>query len=111
DLQVSSLDLLGGAWLGGIGVEKGRRIFTDFEPLASLGGQEVLLERDATVEVFVDGQQVQTLQLTAGPYDMSQLRAEYGGRSTQLFITDVTGRRQLAELDFFFDAVDLARGE
>lgn len=111
DLQLPNLTIIGGTLVGGFGVEKGRRNFLGSVPLLPIGGQQVLLERDATVEVFVDGQQVQTLQLAAGPYDLSQLRAEYSGRNTQLFITDVTGRRQLADFDTYFSAIDLAEGE
>jgi outer membrane usher protein len=111
DIQLSSLSIVGGTLLGGVGVEKGRRNFLGFQPLTPLGGEQVLLERDSTVEVFVAGQQVQTLQLAAGPYDLAQLRAQYSGRDTQLFITDITGRRQLAEFDALSSTVDLARGE
>lgn len=111
DVQVSTMGLLGGVFVGGVGVEKGRRVFNDFGPLTSLGGQEILLDRDATVEVLVGGQQVEVLQLRAGPYDLSRLRAEYSGRNAQLFITDVTGRRQLEDFDTFLDPGSLAPGE
>lgn len=111
DVQVGTLGLLGGVFLGGIGVEKSRRVFNEYGPLSSLGGQQVLLERDATVDIFVGGQQVETLQLRAGPYDLAQLRSEYLGRDAQLFITDVTGRRQVAAFDTFLDTGALAEGE
>jgi outer membrane usher protein len=111
DIQATSLSIVGGTLLGGVGVEKGRRTFLGLQPLTSLGGQQILLERDATVSVFVAGQQVQTLQLAAGPYDLAQLRAQYSGRAAQLFITDITGRRQLAEFDIISNPIDLAAGE
>jgi outer membrane usher protein len=111
DIQLSNLGIVGGTLLGGVGVEKGRRNFLGFQPLTRLSAQQVLLERDSTVEVFVGGQQVQTLQLAAGPYDLAQLRAQYSGRDAQLFVTDITGRRQLAEFGALSDTVDLAQGE
>lgn len=111
DIQLQNLSIIGGTLLGGVGVEKGRRNFLGNNPLTPIGGQQVLLERDATMEVFVGGQQVETLQLAAGPYDLSQLRAEYSGRNAQLFITDITGRRQFTDFDTYFDPIDLARGE
>ena len=111
DIQLSNLSIVGGTLLGGVGVEKGRRNFLGFQPLTPLGGQQVLLDRDSTVEVIVGGQQVQTLQLPAGPYDFGQLRAQYGGRDAQLYITDITGRRQLAEFDALSSTTDLAPGE
>lgn len=111
DLQLLNLGIVGGTLLGGVGVEKGRRNFIGFQPITPLGGQQILLERDATVEVVVDGQQVQTLQLAAGPYDLGQLRSEFSGRNAQLFVTDVTGRRQVADFDTYFNPIDLAQGE
>ncbi|WP_447953695.1 hypothetical protein [Sphingopyxis chilensis] len=111
DLQLSGIPVMSGALLGGVAVEKGRRVFSGIGPVAQLGSQQILLDRDATVEVIIDGQQVQTLQLAAGPYDLSQLTSQYGGRNAQLFVTDVTGRRQLASFDPFFDPVDLGSGE
>lgn len=111
DVQINSLGILGGVLLGGVAVEKGRRNFFNSGVLTSIGQQQVLLERDATVEILVDGQPVQTLQLAAGPYDLGQLRTEYSGRNAQLFITDFTGRRQLTDFDTYFEAIDLAEGE
>lgn len=111
DLQLNGLGVIGGALLGGIGVEKGRRNFFNTPVVSSIGHRQILLERNSTVEILVDGQQVQTLQLAPGPYDLGQLRADYAGRNTQLFITDFTGRRQVADFDTYFDAVDLTEGE
>lgn len=111
DIQIPSLSLIGGTFLGGVGVEKGRQNFIGANPLTSIGGQQILLQRDATVDVVVDGQQVQTMQLAAGPYDLASLRAQYSGRNAQLFITDVTGRRQLTDFDTYASTIDLAQGE
>ena len=112
DLQLNGIPLVAGALLGGIAIEKGRRVFTGLAPLApSGGGQQILLNRDATVDVLVDGQQVETFQLGAGAYDLSQLRARYGAANAQLYITDITGRRQLTSVDPFFDPAELLAGE
>ena len=111
DLQLHGLPISTGPILGGVAVEKGRRVFAGLAPLIPLGGQQILLDRDATIEVIVDGQQVQTLQLASGAYDLSQLRAMYGARDAQLFVTDISGRRQLASVDPFFSPVDLLEGE
>lgn len=111
DLQLSGIPIMAGALIGGVAVEKGRRVFSGVGPVTQLGSQQILLDRDSTVEVIIDGQQVQTLQLAAGPYDLSQLTSQYGGRNAQLFVTDVTGRRQLASFDPFYDPVDLGAGE
>lgn len=112
DLQINGLPITAGTLLGGISVEKGRRVFVGSAPLIKLGaGQQFLLDRDATLEVLVDGQQVERLQLNAGSYDLSQLLTQYGGRNAQLFVTDIGGRRQLTSFDPYYDTSDLTAGE
>ncbi|UXC92794.1 MULTISPECIES: hypothetical protein [Sphingobium] len=111
DLQLNGLSITSGTLLGGIAVEKGRRTFTGSTPLVQLGGQQVLLDRDSTVDVIVDGQQVERFQLNSGTYDLSRLQAQYGGRNAQLYVTDVSGRRQITSFDSYFNPSDLVAGE
>jgi outer membrane usher protein len=112
DLQLNNgLSITSGTLMGGVGLEKGRRVFTGGAPLVQLGGQQVLLDRDATLDVIVDGQQVERFQVNAGTYDLSQLQSQYGGRNAQLFITDVSGRRQVTSFDSYYNVADLIGGE
>lgn len=111
DLQLNGLPIIAGTLVGGVAVEKGRRVFNAISPLTSLGTQQFLLDRDATLDVLIDGQQVQTLQLNSGAYDLGQLRAQYAGTNAQLFITDITGRRQITDFDTYVDTIDLSAGE
>lgn len=59
---------------------------------------EFFLEDDAQVEVFNNGQLVQTLRLSAGPQDIRDLPLTAGLNDVQLVITDNVGRVQ--RLDF-----------
>ncbi|MBI4780729.1 MAG: fimbrial biogenesis outer membrane usher protein [Oscillatoriophycideae cyanobacterium NC_groundwater_1537_Pr4_S-0.65um_50_18] len=59
---------------------------------------EFFLERPSTVEVFVNGQSVQTLRLEAGSQDIRDLPLNAGTNGVQLVITDDVGRVQ--RLDF-----------
>jgi outer membrane usher protein len=59
---------------------------------------EFFLERPSTVEVFVNGQSVQTLRLEPGPQDIRNLPLNAGINGVQLVITDDLGR--LERLDF-----------
>lgn len=59
---------------------------------------EFFLERPSTVEVFINGQSVQTLRLEAGPQDIRDLPLNGGINGVQLVITDDLGRLQ--RLDF-----------
>lgn len=111
DLQINGLSITSGTLLGGVGLEKGRRVFVGASPLVQLGGQQVFLDRDATLDVVVDGQQVERLQVNAGTYDLSALQSQYGGRNAQLFVTDVSGRRQVTSFDSYYNMSDLIGGE
>jgi len=59
---------------------------------------EFFLERPSQVEVFVNGQLVQTLQLDAGTQDIRNLPLNAGINDVQLLITDELG--QVKQLDF-----------
>ncbi|PZU92063.1 MAG: fimbrial biogenesis outer membrane usher protein, partial [Leptolyngbya sp.] len=59
---------------------------------------EFFLERPSTVEVFINGQSVQTLRLDPGPQDVRNLPLRSGINGVQLVITDDLGRVQ--QLDF-----------
>lgn len=59
---------------------------------------EFFLERPSTVEVFINGQSVQTLRLEPGPQDIRNLPLNAGINGVQLVITDDLGR--VEQLDF-----------
>jgi len=59
---------------------------------------EFFLERPSRVEVFINGQLVQTLQLDAGTQDIRNLPLNAGINDVQLLITDELG--QVKQLDF-----------
>jgi outer membrane usher protein len=60
-----------------------------------------LLQRDSTVEVWVNGQLFDTLRLQAGPYDVLNLPLRLGLNQVVLKIFDDLGREQT----LFFDAL------
>ncbi len=65
---------------------------------------QFLLEQPSKVEVYSNGQLVQTLQLPAGPQDIRNLPLVTGFNSVQLIITDPVGRVQ--RLDFSTSVAD-----
>lgn len=111
DLRTPATGLLGSAFIGGVSIESGRRIFNPFLPAASLGGQRYLIDSRATVEVYSNGTLVDSLQVDPGAYDISQLATRYGATNIELFVVDGAGRRQGIQIDGFFDRVDLQQGE
>jgi len=58
-----------------------------------------LLQRDSTVEVWVNGEHIETLRLQAGPYDILNFPLRIGLNKVVLKITDDLGREQVLSFD------------
>ncbi len=111
DLRLESLSLLRTPFLGGVSVEKSRRVFDPFLPAARLGSGEIFLDNRSTVDVVINGEQFQRLELDAGTYDLASLPVQLGSNDVELRIRDSGGREQLVNLDYFFQPLDLEAGE
>lgn len=111
DLRVNTLPLLRTPFLGGFAVEKRRRLFDPYLPVARLGGREIFLDNASTVEVLLNGERYQTFQLDAGRYDLANLPVQLGNNDVQLRIRDSGGREQLVSLNFFYEPLELPPGE
>ena len=71
----------------------------------------LVLERNSRVEVWINGQRVQTLQLAPGRYDVRNFPLILGTNDIELRITDEVGRATTAYFPFVFDSALLDRGE
>ena len=111
DLRVPTAPLLRTPFLGGVAVEKRRRLFDPYLPVARLGGREIFLDNASTVEVLINGERYESLQLEAGRYDLSSLPVQLGDNNVQLRIRDSGGREQIVSLDYFYEPLDLPAGE
>ena len=111
DLRILNLQLLGTAFVGGIGIEKGRRVFNPFIGIQTLGPQQFLLDERSTVEVYSAGALVDTLVLEPGAYDLASIPTRFGINDANLVIVDPSGQRNPLPFDFFFDPTDLQAGE
>jgi outer membrane usher protein len=111
DLRVDTLPLLRTPFIGGVAVEKRRRLFDPYLPVARLGGREIFLDNASTVEVLLNGERYQTFQLDAGRYDLANLPVQLGNNDVQLRIRDSGGREQLVSLNFFYEPLELPPGE
>ncbi|MEE4201596.1 fimbria/pilus outer membrane usher protein [Erythrobacter sp.] len=111
DLRAATLPILRTPFLGGVAVEKGRRIFDPFLPVARLGAREIFLDNQSNVEVLLNGEIYQTFQLEPGRYDLSDLPVQVGANDIQLIVNDSAGRRQVVDFNFFFEPLDLVPGE
>lgn len=111
DITLNTLSVLRNAQIGGIGVEKSRRIFNPARSINRLGGRQIFLDNRSTVDVIIDGQQFDSIQLDAGTYDLSSLPVQQGSNDIQLRVRDSFGRIETYSYDFFFEPLDLVPGE
>jgi outer membrane usher protein len=61
------------------------------------------LNTPATVEVLVNGRQVQRMQLPAGRYSLRDFPLAFGPNNVELRITDAAGRQDVRRLEAFVD--------
>ncbi|MBI5783357.1 MAG: fimbria/pilus outer membrane usher protein [Gammaproteobacteria bacterium] len=62
------------------------------------------------MDIYVNDRRVQTLQLSSGPYDMTDFPVANGSNNVKLVITDATGRVEVKNFDIVSDANLLAAG-
>lgn len=74
------------------------------------GRTSFFLNSPSRVEIYVNDRKVQTLQLGAGPYNISDFPIVNGSNNVKLVITDATGRVEVRKFDIVTDANLLAAG-
>jgi len=74
------------------------------------GDRSFSLDRQSTVEVYVNGQLVRRVILDAGNYNLRDFPFTQGANDVRLSITDNTGRTQTLRFNIFFDQAQLGKG-
>lgn len=74
------------------------------------GRADFLLNTRSTVDVYVNGNRLQTLQLAAGTYTLSDFPVVNGANNLKLVITDAAGRVETKVFPVVSDGDMLARG-
>lgn len=74
------------------------------------GQSAFLLTSPSRVDVIVNGQRVRTLQLEAGPYDLSDFPVSEGANDIELLITDAAGNVERKRFDMISDQKLLKAG-
>lgn len=110
DLSSNPVSFQGQESVAGLGVQRFYRGFTNGRTVGSTSSRSLTLERNATVEVYVNGSRVRTLQLGPGNYDVSDLPLTAGANTVQLVVQDELGGREVVNFDFFSDLLLLAPG-
>ncbi len=100
-----STDLLG------VSIEKSPRKLNPGESIDSTGNGSFRLQRNATVEVRVNGAPVQQLQLPPGNYNLRDLPLTTGANDIELVIQDDNGERRTLAFNSYSDPGLLAAGK
>ena len=82
-----------------------------FRLTSPLGQSAFFLKENSKVEIVVNGHTVQTLQLNAGPHQISNFPLTGGANDVMLRITDPVGRVEYVHATLFYDPGLLKEGE
>ena len=96
--------------MAGVSVERTYAILDPQRNVAPRGGRSFTIERDSTVDAFVNGRLVRTLRLQPGSYDVSNFPFVQGSNDVDLVIVDDTGQREVLSFSLFIDRAQLAQG-
>lgn len=97
--------------MGGIGVTRERRRFDQFRSAILQGNHQLLLQRNATVEVYRNGALLKQFHLDAGSYDLSALPLVTGGNDVEVRVRDDAGGVQDLNYSSYLDPIDLQPGD
>lgn len=97
----SSTSFQGSGGILGVGVERAYSTIRPFQNTRPTGRQEFTLQRDSSVDVFVNQVRVQTVQLQAGRYNISNFPFAAGPNQVQLVVEDIGGRQEIVNFDAF----------
>ena len=96
--------------LAGISYSRQYNAIQPFRRTISTGRGQLSLERDSTVEVYVNGVLSERLELSAGNYSLEDFPAAQGVNEVQLRIEDDLGRFIERDFSFFSNSQLLAEG-
>lgn len=96
--------------IAGLSIERAYGLLDPQRNIAPRGGRTFTLEREATVEAFVNGRVVRTLRLQPGTYDVSDFPFVSGANDVDVVVQDSTGRREVLSFSIFIDRTQLAPG-
>ena len=110
DLIQQSRGFQGVQEMGGISVSKTYALLDPQRNVAPRGGRTFTINRESTVEAFINGNSVRTIRLQPGTYDVSDFPFVQGSNDVQLVIQDDAGQREVVSFSIFIDRTQLAAG-
>ena len=110
DLQTQSRGFQSAPDVAGISIMRSYSVLNPQQVIRPRGDQSFQLQRQSTVEVIVNGQQVRRLQLAPGNYNLRDFPFAQGANDIRLNVLDDTGRNETLRFNIFLDQTQLARG-
>ncbi len=110
DLLPQSRGFQGVGDVAGIGIERSYGLLDPQRNTTPRGGRTFTLDREATVEAFINGRVVRTVRLQPGTYDVSDFPFIQGSNDVELVISDSSGQREVISFSLFIDRTQLGRG-
>jgi outer membrane usher protein len=87
--------------LGGISYSRQFGTIQPFRDVRPTGQQGLFLERDAIVDIVIDGVIVRTLSLSAGRYEIRDFPFIDASADVEFYVDDGSGRQQVGRLSLF----------
>ncbi|MEY4250727.1 MAG: hypothetical protein RJA87_2360 [Pseudomonadota bacterium] len=88
----------------GIGLSRAYAAIRPFQNVRPSGRQSFTLDREATVDVVINGLTTQSLRLVPGRYSLTDFPFATGANQVQLLVNDNTGQKEIALFNAFSGA-------
>lgn len=96
--------------IAGISISRSYSVLNPQQVVRPRGDRTFRLDRQSTVEVIVNGQQVRRLTLAPGNYNLRDFPFAQGANDIRLNVLDDTGRTEVLRFNVFMDQTQLAKG-
>lgn len=110
DLRPQSRGFQGVSDMAGVSVARTYALLEPQRNVTPRGGRTFTIQRESTVEAFINGRSVRTIRLSPGVYDVSDFPFVQGSNDVRLVITDDTGLQEVTSFSLFIDRTQLAAG-
>lgn len=100
----SSVAFQGSSRILGIGVERAYSTIRPFQNVRPIGRRDFVIDRESSVDVYVNDIRVRTIRLPAGRYDIGDFPFASGPNNVRLVVDNVGGRQEILDFNIFSGA-------
>lgn len=100
----SSVAFQGSSRILGIGVERAYSTIRPFQNVRPIGRRDFEIDRESSVDVYVNDIRVRTIRLQAGRYDIGDFPFASGPNNVRLVVDNVGGRQEILDFNIFSGA-------